>query len=298
MIIGHKNIRERLRRSAESGKAAQAYLFYGPESVGKFLVAKEFAIGLIGASGFEDGDEKDPLDLLILRPSHEEEKGVEKEKEIGIEEVRDMQRQLTLLPYAGARRVLIVDNAHKLTESAQNALLKVLEEPPLHAAIILVTHESGRMLPTIVSRCQRVAFSLVGPEEIEAMENQLGKRLPAHQTWVRSLGRPGVVSEALSGSDLFHFAEDILPKLFRVAALSLHERLQLAEAMAAQPWRSLRVMEWWLGWLHLSVSNTGDQGALAALQRIEETLGLLKKSSGSNRLILENLLVNWETLAV
>lgn len=289
MIIGHTTIRERLRRSVENGKTLQAYLFFGPEGVGKFLVAREFACALIGGSGFGEDDAKQPLDLFILEPKREVEKGKERESDIGVEEVRDMRRELFLLPYAGKRRVLIVNNAHKLTESAQNALLKMLEEAPNHAVILLVTHDFGRMLPTVISRCQRIALSLVDAKEMKAWSSRFAETLEKYPS-LSLLGRPGLLAEAAEHPEEFSLVWTQFEKMLVLNTFSLHERLAIAEKLSMQSRQAIRVLEWWLQRLHASAANTSDW---EGIDRLEEAIRTLKKTPASSRLVLENLFVQW-----
>jgi DNA polymerase-3 subunit delta' len=297
MIVGHRKIQERLKRAVEKDRVAHAYLFYGPESVGKMAVAKEFAGRLIGSTGFAGASEdRDPVDLLVLRPEREEEKGVMREKDISVEEVREMQKQLALFPFAGKRRVLIVDDAHKLTEAAQNALLKTLEEPQSHSILILVTHEPGKILPTILSRCQRAAFRLVPAEDMRALAQELPTSLPAEATFLFSLGRPGLPKRFFQDAQAFAFSQEMLQSFFRLPQLTLNDRLGLAEKLAGQPAQTVRILAWWLSGLHgRAAESKGERVALfRGMEKIENTLRLLKKSSASNRLVLEDLLVNWE----
>ncbi|MDD5083777.1 MAG: AAA family ATPase [Candidatus Moranbacteria bacterium] len=158
MIIGHQKIRERLSRMAKKGSAVQTYLFVGPESVGKFAVAKEFALQLIKSHDAMATQNHQEIDLFVLEPEQEVEKGIVKERDISVERTREAAHFLNNFPYAAEKKVLIIRDAHRLTEAAQNALLKILEEPPAYAVIILITHELGRILPTTLSRCQQIAF--------------------------------------------------------------------------------------------------------------------------------------------
>jgi hypothetical protein len=298
MIIGNRKIRERLRKGVEKGRVANAYLFYGPERVGKFAAAREFALELIGRTGFSGGPDKgrDPVDLIVLRPEREEDKGVLKEKDIAVEGVREAMRKLVLFPYVGKRRVLIVDDAHRLTEASQNALLKTLEEPRDHAVLVLVTHEPGRLLPTVLSRCQRAAFRTVPSSETEAWARGLSGGFSQEAAGLLSLGRPGLVAEFLQDPDAFHFQREALEALSRIGRLSMHERLDLAERLSRQPVRSVRILGWWLDLLHGQATECPDgQAALfRKMESVENVLRSLKKSPAAGRLLLENLLVQWD----
>src|SRR3972149_5064453 len=164
-IIGHRKIRERLKKLVAENKVSQGYLFFGPESVGKSLCAEEFAYQLVSQLNFQSSnDQPHPLDVHIVRPETETKRGVTKQKSISAEEIRDALIFLSRFPASGKFRVVIVEDAHKLSQTAQNVLLKTLEEPNTTSVIILVTHEIGVILPTILSRVEKVRFDYVSVE--------------------------------------------------------------------------------------------------------------------------------------
>ena len=137
-FIGNKKAVTLLEKTIQSGKVSQAYLFSGPEAVGKFTLAKFFSRAIISNQSFTSilrnikvnaGKDNFLLDLIVLSPDVEEKNGIIREKDIPIEKIRNAQKELTLYPYQGKYKVLIINDAHKLTEQSQNALLKTLEEP-------------------------------------------------------------------------------------------------------------------------------------------------------------------------
>ena len=234
-IIGHHKEREALRKAAGKSAAAQAYLFTGPRGIGKSLCALEFASLLARDPAFEPtADKPHPYDVLILRPLEETKRGVTKTKNISAESVRDALRFLGHFPAGGGMRVLIIEDAHRLSETAQNVLLKTLEEPQSTAAIILLTHEPGALLQTVLSRVKRVRFGFVSEDVIrEEMDSMYTKEeLAEVAPFFFALGRPGMILSALHDPDAFALDRDLLSALFRLSSLSLAERLTLAEKLA------------------------------------------------------------------
>lgn len=170
-----------LKRSVAEGRIAHAYLFHGPDGVGKELAAKNFA-KLLNCRAPKKGDacdfcdeclraeKNEHPDLLWLRPS-----GKTRTIYIGNPDspksgtVRDFQRGVALKPFQGRWKVGIFVDADCMEETAQNALLKTLEEPPAHTVIILVTSRPEALLPTILSRCQAVRFGPMREEELEEL---------------------------------------------------------------------------------------------------------------------------------
>ena len=195
-FIGNAKAINLLDKAIQNSKVSHAYLFSGPESLGKFFLTKNFARSVIRGTelNFED-DGKMLADILILKPEIEEKKGVTKEKEIKVEHIRNVQKDLSLFPYDGKYKVLIINDAHKMSVSAQNSLLKILEEPNETSIIILVTHNDSKIISTIKSRCQRINFSLVDLEEI-------GKIAGNNEDVIKfSMGRPGLVFGILENKE-------------------------------------------------------------------------------------------------
>lgn len=171
-LRGHNLQRDYLLKSISKQRTASSYLFYGPEGIGKKLVAVEFASKLNCMHTADD--KKITTDCgcrscqKIFRGIHPDIMVTQSEglKEIKVDQVREqIEEQLYLKPYEGRYKVALVDNADLMNINAQNAFLKTLEEPPGDSVIILITCRPQYLLPTIVSRCQRVEyFSL--PDEL------------------------------------------------------------------------------------------------------------------------------------
>ncbi len=158
-IVGQELALTILRRSLATGPA-HAYLFWGPLGVGKEEAAYEFAAGLccaVGGCGQCDTcrrvREGIHPDVEVLAPEG---------AFITVDQIREVNRDVALRPFESRARVYILLDAHSMNKEAANAFLKTLEEPPGHAHFILVTSAAEALLPTILSRCQRVPFSRVG----------------------------------------------------------------------------------------------------------------------------------------
>lgn len=298
-IIGHHKERTALRQAVAQGNAAQSYLFTGPRGIGKSLCALEFSALLAQEGDFEPTEEKPhPFDVLLLRPPEETKRGVTKTKNISAESVREALDFLGHFPAQGGFRVLIIEDAHRLSETAQNALLKTLEEPPSSAVLILVTHEVGALLPTVLSRVKQVRFSFISEEVIRGEVRTLfsSEEIAQVAPFFFSLGRPGMILLALKDPEAFALDRDLLSSLFRLSTLSLTERLALAEKMALHAERTTRLLEWWLpGLYHQSLGITEKKGTIRffeLLEEIEQTLRLLKTTQTNTRLVLEKLFLS------
>src|SRR3989344_9484316 len=145
-VIGQEHIVKTLKNSLKSGAISHAYLFCGPRGSGKTTIARIFAKEL-GCEG---------IDLVeIDAASH-----------TGVDDVRELIDGIKFAPVKSKYKIFIIDECHQLSKSASNALLKTLEEPPAHAIFLLATTEAHKMIPTILSRCQRFDFKRLQVAEI------------------------------------------------------------------------------------------------------------------------------------
>jgi DNA polymerase-3 subunit gamma/tau len=178
-IVGQEYVVQTLTNAISSGMISHAYLFSGPRGSGKTTIARLLA----KAINCQNRKEKEfepcnqcsscleinngrSMDLIeIDAASHR-----------GVDEVRELRDGIGFVPTKSKYKVFIIDESHQLTKEASNALLKTLEEPPSHAIFILATTEIHKMIPTIISRCQRFDFrKLTIPEIVKRLEYILEK---------------------------------------------------------------------------------------------------------------------------
>ncbi|MBU0571065.1 MAG: DNA polymerase III subunit delta' [Candidatus Omnitrophica bacterium] len=166
-IKGQDNALRYLRNSLSAGRIANGYLFVGPLGVGKATAAKGFLMELMcgvpgkGACGecavCRRVDALNHPDIMWIKP--------EKAKRIRIGEIRKAKDMLSLKPYESSVSACVIEDAHLLTREAANALLKVLEEPPGRALVVLISGKRELLLPTVISRCMEVRFHLLSADE-------------------------------------------------------------------------------------------------------------------------------------
>ncbi len=162
-VIGHSEQIRRLQLSREKSILANGYIFTGPEGIGKKQVAIEFVKSFYCKT--------DPCDqcaecMRISSLRHEALMYIEPEEtSIPIAKAREIARFLSLR--SNTYRFVLIDDAHVLTEEAQNSMLKVLEEPPANSSIILITHLNGMLLETVRSRCQVIHFAALGKDQVQ-----------------------------------------------------------------------------------------------------------------------------------
>lgn len=213
-VIGQEHIVQTLTNAISSGMISHAYLFAGPRGSGKTSVARLLAkaVNCQNLHGFNpcnqcsscrEINEGRALDLIeIDAASHR-----------GIDEIRELRDGIRFVPTKTKYKVFILDESHQLSKDAANALLKTLEEPPGHAIFILATTEIHKMIPTIISRCQRFDFrKLILPEIIKRLEVIVEKEKAR-------IERPALELIALNSGGSLRDAESLLDQVLTFSGI-------------------------------------------------------------------------------
>lgn len=165
----HDDLMLELINTVHSGTSHQAYIFEGPEGLNVMESAKLFAASLTC---------KNPatapcIDCDICRLSYSNTNPdivyitTEDKKSIGVDAVREMSKDVYIKPFSAEKKVYIIEDGMALTDEAQNAMLKILEEPPEYAVFIIITTSSAKLLPTVLSRCTKVRFTPLSRERMQ-----------------------------------------------------------------------------------------------------------------------------------
>ncbi len=155
-VVGQDHVVRTLRNAIARQRIAHAYLFVGPRGTGKTSTARIFAKALNCTDGPNaDFDPADPACISIAEGSHLDVIEIDGASNNGVEQVRELRDTVQYAPAQGKFKVYIIDEVHMLSTAAFNALLKTLEEPPAHVKFVFATTDPQKVLPTIVSSCQR-----------------------------------------------------------------------------------------------------------------------------------------------
>ncbi len=242
-ILGHEHQKEILRRGLVNGRIAHAYLFSGPDGIGKRLMAMALARAIVCLEQRGCGhcqacrkiDHQNHPDLHILEPDG---------SSIKIEQVRAFQRDLNLKPLEASRKICMIEQAETMTAGAANALLKTLEEPRGDTLLILLTAQPNRLLETIRSRCQPLPFTRHPNSRIQAeLEKQLG--IDATESHVLAALSEGSFKKAF-GKDRELYLEqrrDLLKTLTGLSSGSILPILDFAEQLAADKTILIDILE-------------------------------------------------------
>ena len=187
-VYGQDAIVKTLKNALANNKIAHAYLFSGPRGTGKTSVARLFAKALNCEEGL--GHECNKCDNChdIAKGNHPDVIEIDAASNSGVDEVRNLIDKIKYAPIKGRYKVYIIDEVHMMSNSAFNALLKTLEEPPSYVVFILCTTELYKVLPTIVSRCQRYEFKKLSDDALRnLLTNVLDKENVSYSSGVIDL---------------------------------------------------------------------------------------------------------------
>ena len=226
-IIGHDKVKEHLQTAIEQKKISHSYIINGETGNGKKLIASVFAETLqcedkgINPCGLckscLQSESKNHPDIIWV--THEK-------YSIGVDDIRNqINNDISIKPYSSEYKIYIVPDAERMTEQAQNALLKTMEEPPQYAILILLTNNIERLLPTIVSRC--VTLNL-RPVKKQLIEKYLMERckVPDYVARISASFSQGNVGKALrysSSPEFLEMKDEVLHVLKYIDEMEIHE---------------------------------------------------------------------------
>ncbi len=277
-IIGHEWAVQSIQQSLATGHTAHAYLVTGPPRIGKTT----FALYLAQALNCTSPDQR-PCGVCsacqkTARGLHPDVRVIDEPgSSIKIEQIRDLQREVSISPFEGRRRVYILCNFQQATPETANCLLKTLEEPPPKVVFILTATETEQLPPTIVSRCQVLRFRPLAVDQVQRSLEDLGKIEPERARLLSRLseGRLGWAIEACTDDSLLRSRDKYfvaLEQALQSTDRKRTERMSLAQQLCQNPQILPDVFRLWQGWWRdVMLAKSGNVGALTNVDR-EQTL--------------------------
>jgi DNA polymerase-3 subunit delta' len=326
-LIGNARTVAAVQRALASGSPPHAWLFAGPEAVGKATLARWLAqavncertvIGEGGAGARHAPQGSTPNDLpsnnvspdsgatpdasplgadapepcgqctqctRIARGIHSDvltisippaEPGEPLHKDISVEQVREVEQAVSLAPFEGRTRVVIIDPADAMSGGAQNAFLKTLEEPPPNSVFILIATREDDLLPTVRSRCRTIEFGLVAADEIEGALVERGTDSENARLLARlAEGRPGRALALAQDAKRLTRRNELLEEASALGGMPMGDLMDRTERMAAQ-FRERReavfgrLSAWLSWWRDMLLSQSGAEESIANIDLIDK----------------------------
>jgi len=251
-VIGHTKQLAILRSALFAERLHHAYLFVGPDGIGKrtaaIAVAKavhceerieDFCGICVNCARISDGNHPD---VRLIQPLPDK-------KEISIQQIREIERELNFRSFSGNRKIAIIDPATLMNLSAQNALLKTLEEPPQNSLIVLIAPNSGGLLPTVRSRCVRLSFAPLRRQEVATYLSSQTATTPDHAESLAamSMGSIGVALK-LKKEELFEKQKEWVRVLSSLQPGDYQSAMAAAEELGENRDETLNFLQWAESW--------------------------------------------------
>ncbi|MGI6334959.1 MAG: ATP-binding protein [Minisyncoccales bacterium] len=297
MIIGNEKKVDILRQIIKSNNIPHAMIFSGPEMIGKKKIAIEFIKNifceeLCGECYFCKSIEYNP-DINIISPV---------DGNIEIEEIRKAKERLSLKPYYNKIKALIIDDSHLMKSDAQNAFLKMLEEPKGNTLIIFITPFREMLLKTIRSRAQEIKFSLVGNEEIEKYLISLGaSSKKAKEISLISSGQIGKAINFFEDKSKMDFFNKSIEDIMFLSRSNISQRFQYAEKLKDDKVKIIEILDIWERFLrreillkvfnYKSSVNYSLKKTKELIDELEKIKYIIESSNVNKRMAFESLLI-------
>jgi DNA polymerase-3 subunit delta' len=306
-IIGQQKQLVILRSALAAGRLHHAYLFLGPAGVGKRTVAvalakaihcresaNDFCGHCVNCARVSDGNHPD---VRVIEP-------LAGKKEISIQQIRELERELSFRSFTGKHKIAVIDPATLMNLSSQNALLKTLEEPPKDSLIILLAESAGGLLPTLRSRCLQISFAPLARQEVTAyLQSRQGVN-PADAEFIAALSMGSIgAALGLEHDELIEKRRFWSGMLGSLKTTDYRAAMIAAEALANNRDEALKFLKWAESWyrdlLIIQVSQNSDElvnldmraqiEQQATTNGIERSLRAISQTSSAAARIQRNL---------
>lgn len=274
-VYGHDWAVETLRKGIANARVRHAYLFTGSESIGRSTLAHQFAMAL---NCTHDNLAHRPCGScrsckLIVSGNHPDILYSQNDPVTGtlkIEEVRSVMQRIALKPYEARFRIAILHDFHRARDTAQDALLKTLEEPPPHALLFLIVPSTEAVLPTIDSRCLTLNLRPLPAEQVRRILVEHWGAAPDTAALLARLsaGRMGWAIHALQNSDILNQRAEALDLLEHSLSLNRAGRFDIAEALSKDKAALAPLLAFWqMYWRDVLLLAHNSPAALCNIDR-------------------------------
>lgn len=296
-IIGHEQIIEHLQNAITMDKVSHAYILNGPDKSGKMMLAEAFAAAL----QCEKGGNEPCMECHSCKQAvgHNQPDIIyvthEKPNTISVDDIRSqLNNDIDVKPYSSRHKIYIIDEAEKMNQQAQNALLKTIEEPPAYAVILLLTTNASTFLPTILSRCVTLNLKVVQDEKIKKYLMS-DYQIPDYQADVCVAFAQGNVGKAIqlaSSDDFNEMKSSALQLIKRLNEIDLYEMTAAVKQISEYKLEINDYFDLMMVWYRdvLYFKATGDVNGLIFKDEVYDIKRQAEKSSYSGvEVIIEAL---------
>jgi DNA polymerase-3 subunit delta' len=258
-IVGHEHAINTLRRALAAQRVRHAYLFTGPEHIGKTLLAQRFAQTLLCTGEIDSHDApQNPCNAClscrkVMHGNHPDVHYISRPPDkqfILIEQVRALQADAARKTLEGRRNIFIIQGMHEMNVQAANCLLKTLEEPEPDVVLLLTAPDPGSLLPTILSRVQQVPMQLLTIKQITSALEERWQVEPEDASLIAALaaGRMGWAVQAVEDDDMLAERQAQLETLAKLSTAGKVQRFEVAQRLSADSDKLHGILELWLLW--------------------------------------------------
>ena len=295
-ILGNENVKDILKKAVQHNTVLHSYLFVGEEGIGKSLFAKEFAKSILclgkekpceACKSCIEIEENNQPDYIEIVPDG---------NSIKIEQIRNMQLKVAEKPIVSTKKVYVIQEADTMTQEAQNALLKTLEEPPEYITIILIASNENSILNTIKSRCTKIVFEPLSNEELKRYAQEYWKdaTIP-EEVFASSMGSIARLRNNIEHQELY---TNVYQCINQIENKSLLDFLKQAESIAKAKEESDAVLEFLVSILFSLAKEKTEkkQNYLNCVEIVDNTKKNLQFNSNYDMQIDTMLIKMWEEI--
>lgn len=289
-IIGHDRIKEQLESDLESQQLHQSYLFAGPEHVGKMSLLREFMSQLRTGQAFV---EDSPFGSQVMAGQGP---GLLSFHDTGeslkVEQVRGIVDFVSKRTAEGEWSFCVIEHLERMTISAANAFLKVLEEPSERMVFLMTTRKEHQLLPTILSRVQAYHFGMIPMPLVESfLQERVHNEIIGQELMKLSVGKIGLAVAMLEDEGLFDRMRELYDFAMLIFDKDLVDRFTLADHMTKKEVTQVELQQF-LVYLAMKLKQEGSQRYLSQLEKVQELSGWFADTQVNKRLQLESLFVD------
>ena len=293
-IVGNDSNKQLLTEIIKSKNISHGYMFLGISGIGKFLFAKEFAKSILcneetGCNKCKsciEFDSSNNPDFQVIEPE---------EGSIKIEQIRMMNNKIYEKPIISSKKVYIINNADKMTNDAQNCLLKTLEEPPEYAVIILIGTNENIFLTTIRSRCIKINFNRIKDEELKKLLDEKYEYGNITENMLKLFS--GSIEKAINLQGKQEIYSELEQIFNNMETINIIDLLNKKEIITKNKEEVINILEY-INVLFFDKVKSGNNKYIKAIEIVEDTKARIKKNANLDMTTDHLLLNTWEAINV